>query len=76
MKQNCLVHSYHHVPQGLRRKRNFTPKLQKNFSGELQEVTAEGNRFSRELLSLSLALFSTAVKANISQEWKHRFQVS
>lgn len=75
IKQNLLVHSYHHAPQELSRKRNITPKLQKAFSGEPQEVTAEGSRCFRELLSLSLGLFSTALKANISQEWKHGFQV-
>lgn len=76
IKQNFLVHSYHHIPQGHSRKRNITPKLQKSLSGEPQEVTAEGSRHFRELLSLSLGLFSTALKANISQEWKHGFQES
>lgn len=41
-----------------------------------KEVTAEGSRCFRELLSFSLGLFSTVLKANISQEWKHGFQVS
>lgn len=57
IKQNLLVHSYHHAPQELSRKRNITPKLQKAFSGEPQEVTAEGSRCFRELLSLSWACF-------------------
>lgn len=33
IKQNLLVHSYHHVPQGLSKKRNITPKLQKSSLG-------------------------------------------
>ena len=74
VKQNFLLHSHYHVARRLSAcmvgRGTSLPNCKKLLCGPWK-MTTHRSRCFRELLSMSLCLLSTAVKTNISQEWKH-----
>lgn len=57
IKQNFLMHSYHHVPQGLSRKRNIAPKLQKASLGSHRRWQQRGADVSESSWACPWACF-------------------